>query len=81
MPFVRLLVITDCCLIASCLMMLGILVLLQRHDQQRDHNESRGRHGRHRREDTGIQRAGSTVASLREREYADELRYYPERRL
>ena len=70
MPLVRLLVITDCCLLAACLVMIGILVLLEWCVPNQ-------RQGRHRHESTGLHRVGGSVASIRQRERADELRYYP----
>jgi hypothetical protein len=56
MPLVRLLVITDCCLLAACLVMIGILGLLRWHDRRLAQGGRRGRHeqgerqGRHRQE-------------------------------
>jgi hypothetical protein len=93
MPLVRLLIIADCCLLAVLLLLMGILGLVQRCDRRREPGESRGRHeqrerrGRHRQEGHGTrgvgrtvelgQTSGRSVAELREREGADELRYYP----
>jgi hypothetical protein len=82
MSLVRLFIITDCCLLAALLIATGILMLLKRHDGRRAHGESRGRHeqqGRHRRESNGVPGVSGSVAALREREHADELRYYPGR--
>jgi hypothetical protein len=81
MPLVRLFIIADCCLLAALLIVTGILMLLKRHDR-RAQGEGRGRHeqqGRHRQESAGVHGEGGSVAALREREHADELRYWPGR--
>lgn len=80
MPFVRLLVISDCCLMVACLVIIGLLVLLQKRNRLGSQMKNQRRHeqrGRHHREQQGAHRVSGTVASLRERERADELPYYP----
>lgn len=64
MPFVRLLVITDCCVIVVCLITIGTLALLMRHGQWRTQSGQHGRHephGQHRYERTGTHRVDGPV--------------------
>lgn len=99
MPFVQFLIMVDCGLIVACLVVLGLLVLVQRHSWRRvqsgnrEGHEPAGRHEqgerrrRHRGERNRVrgiartvdlrQAGGVSVAELREREQADDLRYYP----
>lgn len=80
MPVVWLLAIIDCCLAAACLV-LGLRALLRRRD--RDHGkrhgrpEQQGRHRQERHEIGGVHRVSESVADIRQRERADDLRYYP----
>lgn len=80
MPFVRLVVIADCCLIAVCLVVIGLLGLVGWHGQWRIQSGDQGDcepQGRHRLEEQGAHRVCESVAEIRERERAEGMRYWP----
>jgi hypothetical protein len=59
----------EACVILFCLIMLWVAIMRRRTK----------RRGKHRHGTPAVHRLGSSVAALREREQADELRYYPGR--
>jgi hypothetical protein len=64
-----LIAILSACVVLFCLIMLWVAIMRRRTKQG----------GKHRHGTPAVHRLGSSVAALREREQADNLRYYPGR--